>query len=74
MTNREAKIARIAFSLGEQATNHFGPVQLRTDMDAAEHTRIIDVFQVWFDDDRPCRYALECLRTGRCPFDPVCNN
>ena len=26
------------------------------------------------EEHRPCRGDMECIRQGRCPHDPVCNN
>lgn len=60
MNHKEARIARIAFRLGTRA-----PWEKPVD---------IERFIQAFDEDKPCRYAEACVRTGRCPFDPCCNN
>ena len=64
MTALEARIAKIAFVLGRQmAADHL-----------AEADRICNLFVLAFENDLPCHYEADCLRDGRCPFDPVCNH
>lgn len=64
MTIHEADIARVAFRLGYDAARILPPLT----------SQILDRFILHYAQDRPCRYAVECVKNSRCPFDPVCNN
>jgi len=39
-----------------------------------EANEVVERFIEVHNEDTPCRYEYECVMTGRCPRDPVCNN
>lgn len=40
----------------------------------ADVNRVFETLAQHYDPARPCQWKLDCLMTGRCPKDPVCNN
>lgn len=46
----------------------------RNEMTRNDALDVLDRFVGRYRPDEPCRYDLSCLRSGRCPHDPVCNN
>lgn len=64
MTPREAIIARTAFELGRTTAADW----------KQEAHRVMEQFITVYHSDRPCLYAIDCVRDGQCPFDPVCNS
>lgn len=66
MTEAEARIARIALRLGVEAD-----IEAR---DPAFLRRLSEMFIITYRPEKPCRYAVDCVLYGRCPFDPCCNN
>lgn len=66
MTTNEAIIARIAMRLGHDLA--------KAERDPFTYAEVQERFIEVFRPERPCRYALACVETGSCPFDPVCNS
>lgn len=67
MTPEEARIARIAFELAAD-------LHAYSSINGEQSDAVREGFIQKYRPDLPCRYDLECVRTGRCPNDPVCNN
>lgn len=67
MTPADARLVRLAARLGRQ---------LVVDEDAGHdtHETTVDAFVRTYHPERPCRYAISCLRTGQCPYDPCCHH
>ena len=70
MTQAEALIARIAFRLGMEQAMTLLHEEVADDTSAMISDRFVKVYE----PDKPCFYMRECVATGRCPRDPVCDN
>ena len=66
VTIQEAQIARIAF--------HLGRFSGHTEETSKEARELIEAFITSYQPQKPCQYQPECLKTGRCPKEIVCNN